>query len=111
MKLTGNLKKQVEQTESKEEARKVIRQAGMELTDEELDQVSGGAIQTVRTGSSRAEVIRSGPGITYSQICSLGDGEKVYTTGQKVRNDEDGIIWVEIAVPVHGWIRGFLIGH
>ena len=42
MKLIGNLKKQVEQTESKEEAKKVIEQAGMELTDDELDQVAGG---------------------------------------------------------------------
>ena len=42
MKLTGNLKKQVEQTDSKEEARKVIEQAGMELTDNELDQAAGG---------------------------------------------------------------------
>ena len=42
MKLTGDLKKQVEQTDSKEEARKVIAQAGMELTDDELDKVAGG---------------------------------------------------------------------
>lgn len=42
MKLTGDLKKQVEQTESKEEARKVIEKAGMELTDDELDMVAGG---------------------------------------------------------------------
>ena len=42
MKLTGNLKKQVEQTESKEEAKKVIEDAGMLLTDDELDRVAGG---------------------------------------------------------------------
>ena len=42
MKLIGNLKKQVEQTESKEEAKKVIENAGMLLTDAELDMVSGG---------------------------------------------------------------------
>ena len=42
MKLTGNLKKQVEQATSKEEARSLIEQAGMELTDDELEMVAGG---------------------------------------------------------------------
>ena len=42
MKLIGNLKKQVERTESKAEAKEVIKQAGMLLTDEELDNVAGG---------------------------------------------------------------------
>ena len=42
MKLTGNLKKQVDQTESREEARSLIEKAGVQLTDGELDQVAGG---------------------------------------------------------------------
>ncbi len=42
MKLTGNLKKQVEKAENKEETKDLIKDAGMELTDEELDQVAGG---------------------------------------------------------------------
>ena len=42
MKLIGELKKQVEETKNKEEAKEVIEKAGMELTDEELDQVTGG---------------------------------------------------------------------
>jgi len=42
MELTGDLKKRVEQAETKEEAKVLIAQAGMELTDEELDQVAGG---------------------------------------------------------------------
>ena len=42
MKLIGNLKKQVEETNNKEEAKEVIEKAGMKLTDEELDQVTGG---------------------------------------------------------------------
>ena len=45
MKLIGNLKKQVEETKNKEEAKEVIEKAGMELTDEELDQVAGGEIR------------------------------------------------------------------
>ena len=42
MKLIGNLKKQVEETKNKEEAKEVIEKAGMELTDDELDLVAGG---------------------------------------------------------------------
>ena len=42
MKLTGKLKEKVEQTESKEEAKKTIEAAGMILDDAELDQVAGG---------------------------------------------------------------------
>ena len=41
MKLIGDLKKQVEKTKSKEEAKELIEKAGIELTDEELDQVTG----------------------------------------------------------------------
>ena len=43
MKLIGELKEKVEKTETREEAKKVIEEAGMELTDEEMDQVAGGA--------------------------------------------------------------------
>ncbi len=43
MKLTGDLKNQVEKAESKDEKKKLIEEAGIELTDEEMDQVAGGA--------------------------------------------------------------------
>ena len=43
MKLIGDLKEKVDKTETREEAKKVIEEAGMELTDEEMDQVAGGA--------------------------------------------------------------------
>ncbi len=36
MKLIGELKEKVEKTETREEAKKVIEEAGMELTDEEM---------------------------------------------------------------------------
>jgi len=39
MELIGKLKDKVDQSASKEEARELIRQAGMELTDEELDKL------------------------------------------------------------------------
>ena len=46
MKLTGELKEKVEKAETREEAKKVIEEAGMELTEEELDQVAGGHVVT-----------------------------------------------------------------
>ena len=42
MKLIGKLKKQVEDANNKEEARKFISEAGMELTMDELEMVAGG---------------------------------------------------------------------
>lgn len=42
MRLVGELKDKVEKTENQEEAKKIIKEAGMELTDEEMDQVAGG---------------------------------------------------------------------
>ena len=42
MKLIGNLKNQVENAKSKEEAKDLIERAGISLTDDELDMVSGG---------------------------------------------------------------------
>lgn len=46
MKLTGKLKEQVEKAETKEEKKSLIKDAGMELTDEELDMVAGGGSVT-----------------------------------------------------------------
>ncbi len=42
MKLVGELKEKVEKAENREDAKEIIRDAGMELTDEEMDQVAGG---------------------------------------------------------------------
>ena len=42
MKLVGRLKEEVEKAENKEQVKELIADAGMELTDEEVDQVRGG---------------------------------------------------------------------
>ena len=42
MELTKELKEKVEKAETKEEAKKILKEAGVELSDAELDQVSGG---------------------------------------------------------------------
>ena len=42
MQLVGDLKDKVEKAENQEEAKKIIEEAGMVLTEDELDQVAGG---------------------------------------------------------------------
>ncbi len=42
MKLIGNLKKTVDEIDTKEGKKDAIKKAGMMLTDDELEQVSGG---------------------------------------------------------------------
>ena len=44
MKLTGILKDKVDKAETMEAKKDIIAQAGMELTDDELEGVAGGAI-------------------------------------------------------------------
>ena len=42
MELSKELKEKLEKAESKDEAKKILAEAGLELTEEELDQVAGG---------------------------------------------------------------------
>ena len=49
MKLIGDLKKKVDEANTKEEAKELIANAGMELTEEEMDAVSGGQVSGVFT--------------------------------------------------------------
>ena len=52
MKLIGKLKKQVDEAANMAEKRSLIEEAGMKLTDEELDQVAGGGFDWERLGVS-----------------------------------------------------------
>ena len=42
MELIGKLKEKVDKAETKEEKKKLIEEAGVALTDDELDKVAGG---------------------------------------------------------------------
>ena len=42
MRLVGELKEKVDKTKSLEEAKEVIKEAGIELTDIEMEQLAGG---------------------------------------------------------------------
>ncbi|MCR5764969.1 MAG: hypothetical protein K6G09_03210 [Treponema sp.] len=44
MELIGKLKDEVSQAKDKEEVKEIIENAGMKLTDDELDSVAGGTI-------------------------------------------------------------------
>ena len=48
MNLTGNLKDKVERAETMEEKKNIIADAGVELTDEELEGVAGGTSKSIR---------------------------------------------------------------
>lgn len=54
MKLTGELKEKVANANTNDEKKAIIRDAGIDLTDEELDQVIGGV--AVRTRSTKRNV-------------------------------------------------------
>ena len=55
MKLTGILKDKVDKAETMEAKKDIIADAGMELTDDELDMVAGGIpnIEEIIVGASR----------------------------------------------------------
>ena len=77
MKLTGNLKKQVEQAKSKDEARDLIENAGMLLDDGELSAVAGGAFSVAGNSTTRVPP-------SYVDYCSCDNpevGESVFGNG------------------------------
>ncbi len=44
MELIGNLKDKIEKAQSKKEAQNIIENAGIRLTEDEMDKISGGFI-------------------------------------------------------------------
>lgn len=62
MELTGKLKDKMAQAKSKDEAKEIMENAGMKLTDDELDTVAGGLGIAVAEGSPK----------TYKRGTSLG---------------------------------------
>ena len=54
MKLTGELKDKVDKAESMEAKKNIIAEAGMELTDEEIEGVAGGLIGHIKFAECRS---------------------------------------------------------
>ena len=81
------------------------------INEENLENVVGGAIRIVNTGSSRNAALSEGPGTEFDQIDSLKNGTKVNTTGRRIFNEDDGRYFSEVRVNgIKGWIASSIIG-
>ena len=79
-----------------------------EMTDEELDQVVGGARRTVSNSESSFSFVYSGPNSDPNNLAyKVYNGETVYTTGKT--NHVDGYNWYEL--DDGNWIQGNFIGY
>ncbi len=91
MKLTGDVKKQVEKAETKDEKKSLIENAGMLLTDEEVETVSGGAggrgfYMSVGNCNGSYLALRPQPvWDQYHEIARLYPGYEVFTYGATTR--------------------------
>ena len=54
------------------------------ISEDALEQVTGGVLRTVNTGTSDKAVVRSGPSTGKRQIASLANGVQVDTIGDPV---------------------------
>ena len=88
---------------------KAVKNTGIPLEDEQMDQVIGGVTRTVNTHTDAKAVIKSGAGIACEQVALLGNGTRVNTTGETC--EKDGKTWYKIDYPVDGWIVGSKIGY
>ncbi len=79
------------------------------MNDQELESVSGGEWRTVNTGDSRDAAIRSFPGLNAPVVAVLPNGTQANAIGNFAF--ADGRNWVEINYPVHGWIKGAILGY
>ncbi len=111
MKLTGNLKKQVEKAESKQEKKSLIENAGMLLNDDELENVAGGA--KGETGKFEAwtigkiNVFSDYPKSEVQVLQSVASvNGKIYVSGKIINVDywTDNLSMAEIIEPMRGWV-------
>lgn len=75
MKLVGELKDKVEKAETKVEAKKIIEEAGMELTDEEMDQVAGGPCvfnDIIKHSVAGGANMKHAPVVMHAPVVTLG---------------------------------------
>ncbi len=115
MELTGNLKKQVETAENREAAKAAIEDAGMLLTDEELDAVSGGSEYGHRSKRfalhpigvfDQLTAVRCKPGHstdTKDAICVLKEMDSVMLSGRTITNAYN-VVMAQIITPTNGWV-------
>lgn len=93
MKLTGLLKSKVEAASTKEEKKSIIAEAGMELTDDELEGVAGGSPLVAdssyigRIGKNQKDQVKTKPDL-YFYITD------VYTSVELVKSSPTEVIFM-----------------
>ena len=80
-----------------------------QMNQEMLENVTGGEYRTVNTGDTRVAAIRAYPGLNAPVVATLPNGTVASSTG--LSSFADGRNWVEINYPVHGWIKGAILGY
>ena len=76
----------------------------IELTDEELDLVSGGK-RTLYSVKAKSATIRSGPGANYDVVRCMSKGCDIVYLGEK-KVDKKGNTWLKVsAASATGWVR------
>ncbi len=88
MELIGKLKKDVENSKDIKEARDIMEKAGMRLTNEELQQISGGTGETDDWGSNVYYVYSSKGTDVYNNIDLTGKPLKHLNVNTKVTKKE-----------------------
>lgn len=79
------------------------------VSDEALENVTGGASRTVYNDSVGYAHVRTGPGKSYESAYDVYNGDTVYTTGAYRYNEYDGYVWYQLTDGC--WIAGSLIGY
>ena len=77
-----------------------------ELSDEALENVTGGRIRVVQNAAGAN--VRSGPGTCYGKFYHLNNNQEVDTSGERVYNAADGYDWVQLVDG--GWIPAHMLG-
>ncbi len=82
------------------------------LNLDELDNAVGGRTVIIQNDATTYANIRKQPGLGSEVILEVDNGNKLETTGNKVK--KDGYVWYEVKLPRKsgtGWIAGSLIGY
>ncbi|MBO4836349.1 MAG: SH3 domain-containing protein [Clostridia bacterium] len=86
------------------------------ISEDALEQVTGGVLRTVNTGTSDKAVVRSGPSTGKRQIASLANGVQVDTIGDPVYDEASGRHWIQVNFTDQngtrrtGWMATSLLG-
>ena len=78
------------------------------ISDQLLENVSGGLKRTVNAGDEKEVEIRNAPGFSSTVVGTVSNGTKTNATGKYVC--ADGCNWAEIDSPMSGWIKGSFVG-